>query len=103
LTVPPAYEYADARRAAWTATVSAEAPAVVYTVSAFADGRTVETPVPAEEAVREGATGTVAEAGLGHDAKAAADRVGQALTALAAPDAAPGAAPGAAPSKGAAR
>ncbi|GAA3383195.1 hypothetical protein [Streptomyces racemochromogenes] len=103
LTVPPAYEYADARRAAWTATVSAEAPAVVYTVSAFADGRTVAAPVPAEEALREGATGTVAEAGLGHDAKAAADRVGQALSALAAPDTVPDAAPGAAPSKGAAR
>ncbi|MFJ3881291.1 hypothetical protein ACIPW5_28065 [Streptomyces sp. NPDC090077] len=99
LGVPPAYEYADARRAAWTATVSAQAPAVVYAVSAFADGRTVDAPVPAEDAVRQGATGTVAEAGLGHDAKAAADRVAQALTALAAPDAIPGAAP----SKGAAR
>ncbi|MEU3727203.1 hypothetical protein [Streptomyces sp. NPDC031705] len=102
LTVPPAYEYADARRAAWTATVADEAPAVVYAVSAFADGRTVDAPVPAEEAARQGATGTVAEAGLGHEAKAAADRVGQALTALAAPAPAPPAAPQP-PAKGSAR
>ncbi|MFF5706911.1 hypothetical protein ACFY7H_31165 [Streptomyces sp. NPDC012794] len=97
LTVPPAYEYADARRAAWTATVSAEAPAVVYAVSAFADGRTVDAPVPAEEAARSGATGTVAEAGLGHTAKAAADRAAQALTGLAASSSGPLSGPAPAP------
>ncbi|MCX5379322.1 hypothetical protein [Streptomyces sp. NBC_00091] len=88
LGVPPAYEYADARRAAWTATVAADAPAVVYAVSAFADGRTLDAPVPAEEAARQGATGIVAEAGLGHAAKGAAGRVERALATLAAPPAA---------------
>ncbi|GAA0291853.1 hypothetical protein GCM10010302_33030 [Streptomyces polychromogenes] len=85
LPAPPAYEYADSRRAAWTAGVVAEAPAVVYAVSAFADGRAMDAPVPAEEAARPGGTGTVAEAGLGHEAKALAVRVERALGALAAP------------------
>ncbi|MEU3469680.1 hypothetical protein ABZ716_17430 [Streptomyces sp. NPDC006687] len=85
LPAPPAYEYADSRRAAWTAGIVAEAPAVVYAVSAFADGRAMDAPVPAEEAARPGATGTVAEAGLGHEAKALAVRVERTLGALAAP------------------
>ncbi|MEU8437966.1 hypothetical protein AB0F18_34730 [Streptomyces sp. NPDC029216] len=88
LPVPPAYEYADSRRAAWTATVAAEAPAVVYAVSAFADGRAMDAPVPAEEAARPGATGTVAEAGLGHEAKALATRTEHSLGALVTPPAA---------------
>ncbi|MFJ4321355.1 hypothetical protein ACIP46_39750 [Streptomyces lavendulae] len=87
LPAPPAYEYADSRRAAWTATVTDQAPAVVYAVSAFADGRTMDAPLPAGDAARQGATGTVAEAGLGHAAQAVADRVGRALGALAAPPA----------------
>ncbi|MGW0391435.1 hypothetical protein ACWDYJ_11150 [Streptomyces sp. NPDC003042] len=87
LTAPPAYAYADSRRAAWTATTVAEAPVVVYAVSALADGRTMDAPVPADEAVREGAAGLVAEAGLGHDAKAVAGRVQRGLAALAAPPA----------------
>ncbi|MER5810280.1 hypothetical protein ABT143_19165 [Streptomyces sp. NPDC002033] len=89
LPAPPAYEYADSRRAAWTAGVAAAAPAVVYAVSAFADGRAMDAPVPAEAAIRQGATGVVAEAGLGHGARAVADRVERALGALAAPPAPP--------------
>ncbi|MEU3916244.1 hypothetical protein [Streptomyces sp. NPDC029721] len=85
LPAPPAYEYADSRRAAWTAGVVAEAPAVVYAVSAFADGRTMDAPVPAEEGARQGATGAIAEAGLGHEAKALAVRVERTLGTLAAP------------------
>lgn len=85
LPVPPAYEYADSRRAAWTASVVAGAPAAVYAVSAFADGRTMGAPVPAEEAARQGATGVVAEAGLGHGAKSVAARVERTLGTLAAP------------------
>lgn len=85
LSAPPAYGYADSRRAAWTAGVVAEAPAVVYAVSAFADGRTMDAPLPAEAAAAQSATGTVAEAGLGHEAKALAVRVERTLGALAAP------------------
>ncbi|MFD8984002.1 hypothetical protein [Streptomyces sp. NPDC059564] len=88
LPAPPAYEYADSRRAAWTASVVAGAPAVVYAVSAFADGRVLDAPVPAEEATRQGATGVVAEAGLGHGATSVAGRVERSLGALAAPPAA---------------
>ncbi|MCX5197751.1 hypothetical protein OOK31_28305 [Streptomyces sp. NBC_00249] len=88
-TAPAAYAYVDSRRAAWTATVTAQAPAVVYAVSAFADGRAMDAPVPAEEATREGATGVVAEAGLGHAAKAVAARVERTLATAAAPPATP--------------
>ncbi|UQX00369.1 hypothetical protein [Streptomyces sp. RerS4] len=87
LTAPPAYGYADHSRAAWTATVLTEAPVAVYAVSAFADGRAMDAPVPAEEATRQDAGGVVAEAGLGHAAEAVAQRVGRDLAALAAPPA----------------
>ncbi|MEW2415728.1 hypothetical protein AB0953_18685 [Streptomyces sp. NPDC046866] len=70
LTAPPAYGFGDGRRAAWTAAVLPDAPVVVYTVSAFADGRTLPAPVPAADAVRKDAAGAVAQAGLGHGAKA---------------------------------
>ncbi|MFB7468563.1 hypothetical protein ACFCZ1_34620 [Streptomyces sp. NPDC056224] len=89
LTAPPAYGFADGRRAAWTASVRSEAPAVVYTVSAFADGRPLEAPRPAEDVMRKDATGAVAQAGLGHEAKAVADRIGEGLAVLAAPPATP--------------
>ncbi|MGW6691025.1 hypothetical protein [Streptomyces sp. NPDC054961] len=87
LTVPPGYGFPDDRRAAWTASVLPEAPVVVYTVSAFADGRILDGPRPAEEAMAKGATGAVAQAGLGHEARAVADRVERAVRALAAPPA----------------
>ncbi|MFG2880176.1 hypothetical protein ACGFYU_35045 [Streptomyces sp. NPDC048337] len=89
LTAPPAYGFADAQRAAWTASVRAEAPVVVYTVSAFADGRPLDAPRPAEDLMKKEATGAVAQAGLGHEAKAVADRIGTALALLAAPPATP--------------
>ncbi|MBT2481724.1 hypothetical protein J7E94_26675 [Streptomyces sp. ISL-94] len=89
LTAPPAYGFADAQRAAWTASVRAEAPAVVYTVSAFADGRPLDAPQPAEDAMKKDARGAVAQAGLGHEAKAVADRIGNGLALLAAPPVTP--------------
>ncbi|MCX5156378.1 hypothetical protein OG914_20550 [Streptomyces sp. NBC_00291] len=89
MTLPSAFGFSDSRRAAWTATPIAGAPAIVYTVSAFADGRAPDAPRPAEEAVRQDATGVVAESGLGHDAQAVASEVGRAVTALAAPPASP--------------
>ncbi|MFD7625865.1 hypothetical protein ACFV7Q_07430 [Streptomyces sp. NPDC059851] len=88
LGAPPAFGFPDARRAAWTASVLPDAPVVVYAVSAFADGRTVEAPVPAEEAMRKNATGAVAQAGLGHEAKAVADRMEGTVRSLASPKAA---------------
>ncbi|MFJ3838350.1 hypothetical protein ACIPY6_22865 [Streptomyces sp. NPDC090054] len=92
LPAPPAYAYADTRRAAWSTTVVAGVPALVYTVSAFADGRAMDAPVPAEEAAHPSASGIVTEAGLGHDAKALAARFERTLSALGAPPA-PSAAP----------
>ncbi|MFG2982506.1 hypothetical protein ACGFYQ_14820 [Streptomyces sp. NPDC048258] len=89
LSAPPAYGFADTQRAAWTASVLDEAPAVVYTVSAFADGRLLDAPRPAEDVMRKDATGAVAQAGLGHEAKAVADRIGDGVAALAAPPATP--------------
>ncbi|MFD9304896.1 hypothetical protein ACFWCB_19920 [Streptomyces sp. NPDC060048] len=87
LTIPPGYGFPDDRRAAWTASVLPEAPVVLYSVSAFADGRTLDAPTPADEAMRKDATGPVAQAGLGHEAKGVADRVERAVRALAAPPA----------------
>lgn len=90
-TAPPAYGFADAQRAAWTASVRGEAPVVVYTVSAFADGRPLDAPRPAEDLMKKDATGAAAQAGLGHEAKAVADRIGSGLALLAAPPAKPAA------------
>ncbi|MFE2148280.1 hypothetical protein ACFXA3_42365 [Streptomyces sp. NPDC059456] len=87
LPAPPGYGFADSQRAAWTASVPAEAPVVVYAVSAFTDGRTLDAPRPAEDAMRADATGAVAQAGLGHEAKAVADRTERTVRALAAPPA----------------
>ncbi|MEV6685503.1 hypothetical protein AB0N28_09205 [Streptomyces sp. NPDC051130] len=85
LPAPSAYGFTDAQRATWTASVVAGAPAVVYAVSAFADGRVQDAPQPAEEAARPGATGAPAQAGLGHEAKAVAGRIERAVEDLAAP------------------
>lgn len=84
LTAPPGYGFPDHRRAAWTASVLAEAPVVVYTVSAFADGRRLGAPVPAGDKTVQDADGRVAGAGLGHEAKALADLMEQSLRSLAA-------------------
>ncbi|MBT2403707.1 MULTISPECIES: hypothetical protein [unclassified Streptomyces] len=85
LTAPPGYGFTDPQRAAWTASVLPEAPVLVYCVSAFADGRPLDVPVPAGEAMKKDATGAVAQAGLGHEAQAVADRIAHAVRALATP------------------
>ncbi|MET9324500.1 hypothetical protein ABZX75_30725 [Streptomyces sp. NPDC003038] len=88
LTAPPAYGFADAQRAAWTASVLPEAPVVVYAVSAFADGRALDDARPAGDLLKKDATGAAAQAGLGHEAKGVADRLERAVRALAVPSAA---------------
>lgn len=67
------------QRAAWTISVLTDAPVVVYAVSGWADGRGVETPLPAEDAMESGATTAPAQAGLGHEAQGLADRVERGL------------------------
>ncbi|MFF8832903.1 hypothetical protein [Streptomyces sp. NPDC015131] len=71
--------FGDAQRASWRVSVLTDAPVIVYAVSGFADGRTVEDPQPAAEAMAEGQTSTPAQAGLGHDADGVADRVERVL------------------------
>ncbi|WP_425315505.1 hypothetical protein, partial [Streptomyces viridochromogenes] len=71
--------FGDEQRASWTISVLTDAPVVVYAVSGWADGRTVDEPEPAEEAIRSGDTTAVAQAGLGHEAQGLADRVERAL------------------------
>lgn len=71
--------FGDEQRASWTVSVLTDAPVVVYAVSGWADGRTVDEPEPAEEAMRSGDTTAVAQAGLGHEAQGLADRVERAL------------------------
>ncbi|MEV7525196.1 hypothetical protein [Streptomyces sp. NPDC091371] len=85
LPAPPAYGFADGQRAAWTASVLPDAPVVLYTVSAFADGRSVDAPLPAEDLMKKDAAGPAARAGLGHEAKGLAGRVTAALRTLTAP------------------
>ncbi|MGW1777111.1 hypothetical protein [Streptomyces sp. NPDC002104] len=70
LTAPTGYGFPDNRRGAWTATVLAEAPVVVYSVTAFADGRRLNTPSPAEDKMSADDRGRVAKAGLGYESKA---------------------------------
>ncbi|WP_411575583.1 hypothetical protein [Streptomyces mutabilis] len=67
------------QRASWTVSVLTDAPVVVYAVSGWADGRTVDEPEPAEEAMETGATSAPAQAGLGHEAQGLADCVERAL------------------------
>ncbi|MET8678715.1 hypothetical protein ABZW18_14330 [Streptomyces sp. NPDC004647] len=71
----PAAGFGDAQRASWVVHVLTDAPAVVYAVSGFADGRTVQGPQPAEKATAAGATSDPAQAGMGHDARGVADRI----------------------------
>ena len=74
-----AARFGPGQRASWTISVLHDAPVVVYAVSGWADGRAVDEPEPAEEAMESGATTSVAQAGLGHEAKGLADRVERAL------------------------
>ncbi|WP_225642352.1 serine/threonine-protein kinase [Streptomyces werraensis] len=68
------------QRASWAISVLTDAPVVVYAVSGWADGRSVDEPQPAEDAMRSGATTTApAQAGLGHEARGLADRFERAL------------------------
>ncbi|MDT0404753.1 hypothetical protein [Streptomyces edwardsiae] len=67
------------QRASWTVSVLTDAPVVVYAVTGWADGRTVDTPQPAEDAMESGATTAPAQAGLGHEAQGLADRVERGL------------------------
>ncbi|MER7110173.1 hypothetical protein ABT360_21165 [Streptomyces sp. NPDC000229] len=67
--------FGDAQRASWRVSVLTDVPVIVYAVTGFADGRTVDDPQPAAEAMAEGQTSTPAQAGLGHDADGIADRI----------------------------
>ncbi|GAA3993427.1 hypothetical protein GCM10022232_31320 [Streptomyces plumbiresistens] len=67
------------QRASWTVSVLTDAPVVVYAVSGWADGRTVDPPQPAAEAMKSGATTAPAQAGLGNEAQGLADRVERGL------------------------
>ncbi len=75
----PAADFGREQRAAWTVSVLTEAPVVVYAVSGWADGRTVDDPQPAEDAMESGATTAPAQAGLGNEAQGLADRVERGL------------------------
>ncbi|MEU1274522.1 hypothetical protein [Streptomyces sp. NPDC005799] len=75
----PAARFGPQQRASWTVSVLTEAPVVVYAVSGWADGRTVDAPQPAAQAMQSGATTAPAQAGLGHEAQGIADRIERAL------------------------
>ncbi|MEU5363663.1 hypothetical protein ABZ354_09245 [Streptomyces sp. NPDC005925] len=75
----PAARFGAEQRASWEISVLTDAPVVVFAVSGWADGRGVDEPLPAEEAVRTGTTEAVAQAGLGHEARGLADRVERGL------------------------
>ncbi|WP_258308516.1 hypothetical protein [Streptomyces sp. NWU339] len=74
-----AADFGAGQRASWAISVLTDAPVVVYAVSGWADGRAVETPQPAEDAMESGATSAPAQAGLGHEAQGLADRVERGL------------------------
>ncbi|KOX05401.1 hypothetical protein ADK65_02960, partial [Streptomyces sp. NRRL B-1140] len=71
----PAAGFGVRQRASWTVSVLTEAPVVVYAVSGWADGRTVDDPQPAADAMEADATTPAAQAGLGNEAQGLADRV----------------------------
>ncbi|MFF8728536.1 hypothetical protein ACF073_18845 [Streptomyces sp. NPDC015171] len=71
----PAAGFGERQRASWTVSVLTDAPVVAFAVSGWADGRTVDAPQPAADAVRSGATAAPAQAGLGNEAQGLADRV----------------------------
>jgi len=70
------------QRASWQVLILDGLPAVVYTVSGFADGRAVTDPQPADTAAVQGATSAPAQAGLGYDARGLAVAVEQCLAAV---------------------
>ncbi|MFG2728068.1 hypothetical protein [Streptomyces canus] len=74
-----AADFGAAQRASWTISVLTDAPVVAFAVSGWADGRTVDTPEPAEKSMESGDTTPAAQAGLGNEAQGLADRVERAL------------------------
>jgi hypothetical protein len=74
-----AARFGTKQRASWTVSVLTDAPVVVYAVSGWADGRTVDTPQPADQATQSGANTAPAQAGLGNEAQGLADRIERAL------------------------
>ncbi|QKW31008.1 hypothetical protein HUT11_11840 [Streptomyces seoulensis] len=80
-----AADFGDRQRASWAVSVLTEAPVVVYAVSGWADGRTVDAPQPAADAMRAGATTAAAQAGLGNEAQGLADRIERGFRKTAAP------------------
>ncbi|MDG4865648.1 hypothetical protein P8605_46620 [Streptomyces sp. T-3] len=70
-----AEHFGKKQRASWSVSVLTDAPVVVFSVSGFADGRTVDEPEPAAQAMVEGATSAPAQSGLGHEAQGLADQV----------------------------
>ncbi|MEV8594205.1 hypothetical protein [Streptomyces sp. NPDC052012] len=74
-----AESFGKRQRAAWAISVLTDAPVVVYAVSGWADGRSVDTPQPAADALESGATTAPAQSGLGHEAQGLADRVERGL------------------------
>ncbi|EST21628.1 hypothetical protein, partial [Streptomyces roseochromogenus] len=71
----PAAGFGDKQRASWTISVLTDAPVVGYAVSGWADGRSVDQPQPAADAVSAEATTAPAQAGLGNEAQGLADRI----------------------------
>ncbi|MEU5403004.1 hypothetical protein ABZ348_27335 [Streptomyces sp. NPDC005963] len=71
--------FGDRQRASWTVTVLTQVPVIVYAVSGFADGRTVNDPEPAAVARVDRGKTTAAQAGLGHEAGGLADGIERAL------------------------
>ncbi|MFI6422237.1 hypothetical protein ACIBG6_33150 [Streptomyces sp. NPDC050842] len=57
------------QRASWWLSAPADLPVVVTAVSGFADGRAVDRPQPADQAMARGRTDATAQSGLGHEAK----------------------------------
>ncbi|MBC9715519.1 hypothetical protein H9Y04_23500 [Streptomyces sp. TRM66268-LWL] len=74
-----AEDFGPRQRASWSVSVLNDAPVVVFAVSGFADGRAVEDPEPAAQAMAEGATSAPAQSGLGHEAQGLADRIERGL------------------------
>ncbi|MFE7167728.1 hypothetical protein [Streptomyces sp. NPDC057616] len=74
-----AARFGPEQRASWTVSVLTDAPVVVYAVSGWADGRSVDTPVPAGQATQSGAASAPAQAGLGNEAQGLADRIERSL------------------------
>ncbi|WP_275677142.1 hypothetical protein, partial [Streptomyces sp. MUM 2J] len=71
--------FGDRQRASWKVSVLTDAPVVVYAVSGWADGRTVDAPQPAEKATEPGATTAPGQAGLGNEAQGLANRIERSL------------------------